>query len=281
MIYNADGVYYSENVNKVIPVTAARHKTGEGSAVSLANIAVHKKRIKSGLLRDLMRNRALYTLAIPGLIWYVVFCYLPMAGIIIAFTKYNVMDGIFGSPFVGLDNFKFLINSRDLFQITYNTLFLNVLFIAFGLISQLSIAILLNEISSRMFKRVSQALMLLPFFVSWVLVGAISRYILGTDMGFANTLLKTLGLKPVSWYTSPQYWPVILTIASVWKGVGYGSIIYLAAIVGVDQEIYESAQLDGCSRPQLIRQRGHLIPIRRQQSHQLCHNGIEIKRTIA
>jgi len=174
-----------------------------------------------------------------------------MTGIIIAFKDYNPIDGIYGSPWNGFKNFEFLVRSGHLRRIVTNTLFLNTLFITFGMICQVGIALLLNEIRSKYFKRVSQGMMLLPYFISWVIVGTISGYIFGTDAGFINTLLKSLGMEPVHWYQSPDSWPAILTISHVWKGIGYGSIIYLASIVGVDQEIYESAQLDGCNKWQL------------------------------
>jgi len=210
-------------------------------------------RKKYGLFRDLRRNRALYLLAVPGIIWFLIFCYAPMAGLVIAFKNYNPIDGIFGSPWNGLQNFEFLFKSGAIYRITFNTVFLNVLFIGFGLICQLGVALLLNEVRHKYFKKVTQAMFLLPFFISWVIVGTISTYLFGTDIGFINNVIKSFGGDPVQWYTSPQYWPAILTIASVWKGLGYGSIIYLAAIVGVDSEIYESAQLDGCNKWQLIR----------------------------
>ena len=176
-----------------------------------------------------------------------------MGGIIIAFKDYNVVDGIFGSPWAGLRNFEFLIRSGILRRITFNTLYLNTLFIISGLITQVGIALLINEVRNKYFKRVSQALLLLPFFISWVIVGTISLYLFGTNVGFLNTIRGWVGLDPINWYQSPQYWRTILTFSHIWKNIGWGSIIYLAAIVGVDQEIYESAQLDGCNKPQQIR----------------------------
>lgn len=204
------------------------------------------------MIRDLKKNGSLYLIALPGIVWFAVFCYWPMSGIILAFKQYFPIEGIYRSPWIGLRNFEFLFRSGDMFRITYNTLFLNTLFISFGLICAVGIALLLNEIRSKYFKRISQALLLLPFFISWVIVGTISTYIFGTDIGFINAILRTIGMEPVMWYNSPQHWPAILTITSVWKGIGYGSIIYLAAIVGVDQTIYESAQIDGCNKWQLV-----------------------------
>jgi len=176
-----------------------------------------------------------------------------MTGIIIAFKDYNVIDGIFGSPWAGLRNFEFLVRSGILRRVTFNTLYLNTLFILFGLIAQVGIALLINEVRSKYFKRVSQAVLLLPFFISWVIVGTISLYLFGTNVGFLNVVRGYFGLDPINWYQSPQYWRAILTISHIWKSLGWGSIIYLAAIVSVDQEIYESAQLDGCNKLKQIR----------------------------
>ena len=208
---------------------------------------------KTGVLHELARNKGLYLLAIPGILFFLVFCYLPLIGIIIPFKNYNVIDGIFGSPFVGLKNFQFLLKSRDLPQITFNTVFLNALFIIFGTLSQVAVAMMINEIGSRTFKKLSQGFLLLPYFISWVIVGVITFYIFGTESGFLNVIRRAFGATPVEWYNSPQYWPAILTLIYIWKWVGYGSIIYLSAIVGIDQEIYESAQIDGCDRWRLIR----------------------------
>ncbi|MCL2360707.1 MAG: ABC transporter permease subunit [Defluviitaleaceae bacterium] len=205
------------------------------------------------MLRDLSRNRALYLLALPAIAWFIIFHYIPMTGIIIAFKDYNVIDGIFGSPWAGLRNFEFLIRSGILRRVTLNTLFLNALFLVFGLIAQVGIALLINEVRNKYFKRVSQGVLLLPFFISWVIVGTISLYLFGTNVGFLNTVRGVFGLDPINWYQSPQYWPAILTISHIWKSIGWGSIIYLAAIVSVDQEIYESAQLDGCNKIKQIR----------------------------
>ena len=176
-----------------------------------------------------------------------------MAGIIISFKDYNPIDGIFGSKFIGFKNFEFLVKSHDLAQITFNTLYLNVLFIVFGMLSQVALAIMLNEIRAKIFKRFSQGFMLLPYFISWVIVGVITFYMFGTDSGILNELLKSVGMAPVDWYNSSQYWPAILTFIYIWKWGGYGSIIYLSAIVGIDQEIYEAGQIDGCSKWQGIR----------------------------
>lgn len=208
---------------------------------------------KESLAYELIKNKSLYFLSLPGILYFFIFAYLPMVGIIICFKDYNVIDGIFGSKFIWFKNFHFLLKSDDLLKITFNTLYLNILFISFGIISQVGVSLLLNELKSKYFMKISQSLLLLPYFISWVIVGVITYYIFGTESGFLNVILGTLGLEPVNWYSSPQYWPGILTIIYVWKWLGYGSIVYLAAITAIDQEIYEAAEIDGCSRLQVIK----------------------------
>ena len=202
---------------------------------------------KGSILHDLIRNRALYLLALPSIIWFIVFRYTPMVGIIIAFKEFNVVDGIFGSPWAGIKNFRFMFLTNDIWRVTKNTLFLNALFLSAGLICSVGIALLINEIRNVWFKKITQGLMLLPYFMSWVIIGAISYYILGSE-GLINSFFKAVGLNPVRFYFTPELWPGILTFSSVWKGIGFSSIIYLSAITGVDQEIYESAVIDGCNR---------------------------------
>ncbi|MFD0961482.1 ABC transporter permease [Paenibacillus chungangensis] len=208
---------------------------------------------KRGFIFELLKNKVLYLMAIPGILYFFIWHYLPMVGIVIAFKNYNVIDGIFGSEWNGLKNFDFLIKSGDIFRITFNTLFLNMLFIGFGTVFQVGIAILLNEVGKSWFKKLSQSLLLLPYFISWVVVGVFVYYIFATNTGMLNGLLGWFGIDPMPWYQSPEFWPAILTATYIWKWVGYGSVIYLAAIVGIDSTIYEAAKIDGCNKWQLIR----------------------------
>lgn len=206
---------------------------------------------KGGLAHDLMKNKSLYLIALPGILFFLVFCYLPMIGIIIAFKDYNAADGIFASKFVWFNNFRFLFVSGDALRITFNTLYLNVLFIGFGTAAQVGVALLFNEVKNKAFKRISQSMILLPYFISWVVVGVFAYYLFANN-GVLNSVIGAVGIKPVQWYSEPQYWPAFLTLASIWKSIGFGSIIYLAAITGMDQEICEAAVIDGCNRGQLI-----------------------------
>ncbi len=198
---------------------------------------------------DLVKNRFLYLLVLPGLIYFLLFSYLPMAGIVIAFKEYRMDLGIFGSPFNGLNNFKFLsVDTISVLRVVFNTLFLNVLFIGIGTALAITTAVLINEIRLVWFKKISQSLVILPNFISWVIVAVFAYNFLNTDFGIVNNWLKSLGLEGISWYNQAGYWPAILVLLYSWKSVGFNSIIYLAAITGIDQEQYESAALDGANK---------------------------------
>lgn len=192
-------------------------------------------------------------MCVPALLVLILFCYIPFAGVWMAFTDFNVVDGIFGSPFVGLDNFKYFFAKNSMgWKVTYNTLFINFFGILLGLLVPVSIAIFLNEIRSKLFKKLTQSMMFFPYFLSWVVVGAIIYGFFSTDVGVVNHLLAYLGIKPVSWYAQPQYWKGIIIFANVWKWSGYSSIIYMAAMANFDRSLFEAAKVDGANKFQCI-----------------------------
>jgi putative aldouronate transport system permease protein len=203
--------------------------------------------------RALKKNAPFLLMLAPGLILLLLFAYLPMFGIIIAFKNYRAVDGILGSEWIGLKNFEFLFRSPVLLRITRNTLLLNALFIVTGTVGSIILALLLNEVRSRLAIKIHQTVLFFPFFISWVIVGYFSYALLNADTGLINGILKALDMKPITWYSSPQYWPTILTLTKLWKGVGYGSVIYLAAMLAINHEYYEAAMLDGASKLQQIR----------------------------
>lgn len=203
------------------------------------------------LLR-LRKNRQLLLMTLPGMLFILIFSYFPMFGLLIAFKDYKYSRGIWGSEWVGLTNFDFLFATRDVWRVTYNTITLNALFILFGLVCAVALAILMFEIKSRLVHSFFQSTYFLPYLLSWVLVGYFVYALLSTD-GFVNRLLGLLGFETLSWYTSPRYWPAILVLVSIWKNVGYTSIIYLAGMLGINPEYYEAAKLDGASKLQQIR----------------------------
>lgn len=210
-------------------------------------------RNKSGFLHELKRNRELYLMCVPGLVVLIMFCYIPFAGTWMAFTDFNVVDGIFGSKFVGLDNFKFFFSSHSMgWKVIYNTLFINFFGIILGLIVPISIAIFFNEIRSKIFKKLTQSFMFFPYFLSWVVVGAIIYGFFSSDVGVVNHMLRQLGLQPVKWYAEPKYWKAIIIFSSMWKWSGYSSIIYMASIANFDASLYEAAEVDGANKLQRI-----------------------------
>ncbi|WP_256865509.1 sugar ABC transporter permease [Paenibacillus sp. 32352] len=209
--------------------------------------AAYRKLVKTG-----RTNGPLMLMALPGVIYLLLFKYLPMGGIVIAFKDYNFSEGILGSDWVGLKNFEFLFSSQDAWRITLNTLYLNFLFIVTGTIISLILALSLNELRSKWFHSTVQSAFFLPYLLSWVLVGYFV-YALLTTNGLVNKTLEAFGMDTVNWYAAPEYWPFILVMLSVWKGAGYTSIIYLASILGINPEYYEAAKMDGASRMQQVR----------------------------
>ncbi|QGR00185.1 sugar ABC transporter permease [Paenibacillus psychroresistens] len=193
-------------------------------------------------------------MTLPGFVYFLINSYLPMVGIIIAFKNVDFMKGIWASDWVGLKNFEFLFSTEDAFIITRNTLLYNLSFIVLNLVFAVGIAILLNEIRRKILAKLYQSIILLPYLLSWVIVGYVGYSFLSIEYGFINKwIIEPLGLDSISWYSESKYWPYILPIVNTWKNVGYYSIVYLAAIVGIDQEYYEAAKLDGAGKWQMIR----------------------------
>lgn len=209
-------------------------------------------KFRNKFLKDLNTHKWLWLMALPGMAIVFVFNYLPMFGVILAFKDYKIADGILGSKWVGFDNFKYLFSTRDAWNITYNTLFLNSLFILTGTVGGILIALLVNEVNNKWLVKFYQSAMFLPYFISWVIVSYFVYSLLSYDMGMINSILSSFGMEPVQWYNEPQLWPAILTIVNLWKGVGYGSVIYLAGIMGIDGELYEAATIDGASKFQQV-----------------------------
>lgn len=203
--------------------------------------------IKRNWIQDLIRNRTLLWMTVPSILIVFVFSYLPMLGIVIAFKEFNVRDGIFKSPWVGLDNFKFFFGSGKAWTVTWHTVFYNLMFLFACTAFAILIALFLSEIRAKFFKKVSQAAILLPYFISWVVVSAFVYNLFNTDFGAFSVLARSMGREPMNIYTTPQVWYFLLPMFKVWKMSGYWSVIYLAAIMSIDQECYESADMDGAS----------------------------------
>jgi len=223
---------------------------------------------KRGFGWEMRHNGTLYIMCVPALLLLLLFAYLPMGGIYMAFTKFNVVDGVFGSPFVGLQNFSYFFSGNPYaVNAIKNTLIINFWGIILGTVLPVSLAIFMNEMKTGVFKKVAQSAMFFPYFLSWVVVGAILYGFLTSSFrmdrrtgelivtganGVVNRLLMGLGQQPIRWYAEPVYWKPIIIMLDVWKWAGYNSIIYMAAMAGFDGSLYEAATIDGASRFQQI-----------------------------
>lgn len=207
---------------------------------------------KSKVLRK-KQAIALTSMMIPGLVYLFINNYIPMGGLIIAFKSYNYSLGILKSPWAGLKNFRFLFSTKDAWIIARNTICYNLVFIALGNALSVVIAIMLNNLRSKLGRKVYQTCILVPYLISIVVVSYITYALLSTETGVLNNLFrKPFGLPSINWYTEPKYWPVILTLVYLWKNFGYNSIIYYATVIGIDSSLYEAAAMDGAGRWQQI-----------------------------
>lgn len=221
--------------------------------------AIRRKKGARFRLDDLQ----LFLLSLPTTIWYLLFCYLPMFGIIIAFKKYRMSPNgflwslFYNSPWSGLDNFKFLFssNAAKTWMMFRNTVGYNLIFILLGVIVPVTLAILISNLYSRRLAKVCQTAIFLPHFLSWVVVGYFVYAFLASKEGLVNNMLLSMGSTPVSWYQAggAKYWPFLLVILQMWKTVGYGMVVYMASISGIDGSLYEAAVIDGASKRQQTR----------------------------
>lgn len=200
------------------------------------------------LLRNIRAYRALLLMLLPGVVVFFLFNYLPMFGVIIAFKKIDYSLGILRSPFVWLDNFRFLFATSDAWRITRNTLIYNLVFIACDVFLAVGIAVLMREIWRPAASKLYQTIIIMPYFLSMVVVAYLAYGFLNPDYGYFNKLLESLGLNKIQWYYEPKYWPFILPFIHFWKSLGYRSVVYLAAIAGLDKELYEAAVIDGAGK---------------------------------
>ncbi len=201
--------------------------------------------------RGIWNDRFLYLFVVPGVIWFLVFCYQPMYGLLIAFKDYDIVKGVFHSEWVGLKYFTDFFYDYNFNSIMINTIAISLLKLIIGFPAPIILALMLNELRSRTFKRMSQTIFYLPFFVSWVVVSGIWYELLTFDEGgIVNTFLMNVGLigEPILWFGKPEYFWGLVVASDIWKGIGWGSIIYLAALSGVDSELYEASVMDGANR---------------------------------
>lgn len=209
-------------------------------------------------MKHLYDNRVWLVMVLPGTIWFLLLAYLPMAGNILAFKDFRYhpdgfIESIRTSEWVGWENFQFLFSTSDAWIITRNTVLYNAVFIVVGLILAVALAILLSQLVNRKLAKIYQTGMLFPHFLSWVVVSYYVFTFLSMDRGLANTILGFFNIPPISWYNEPAYWPFVLTFINFWKGVGFASIVYLAAIAGINRDYYEAAMIDGANKWQQIK----------------------------
>ena len=197
--------------------------------------------------RNLKREISLHLMLVPGLFFIIVFSYIPMAGIVIGFQKYVPALGVLKSKWVGLDNFKYMVSLPDTFQVLWNTVFIATMKMVTGLAVPILLALLLNEVRKRWFKRAVQTIVYLPYFLSWIILGGILRDILSLE-GIVNSAIAVLGMKPVFFLGDNKVFPYMLVITDMWKNMGFSTIVYLAAITNISPTLYEAATVDGANR---------------------------------
>lgn len=203
---------------------------------------------------QLRKTIPLLLLTVPGLLYFLINSYFPMFGVFIAFKDVNFAKGIFRSEWVGFDNFAFLFQTKDAWIMTRNTLLYNIAFIVIGTIFSVLIAIFMYELVSKLYSKLFMAGLVLPNLISMVVLSLLVFAFLNAESGFVNkSILQPLGINEINWYSEPKYWPFLLVIIQVWKSAGYGSIVYFAAIAGIDRSIYEAAKIDGAGKLKQIR----------------------------
>ncbi len=209
------------------------------------------KKLKSMTRRFKGEDIPLYIMALPGVALLILFSYLPMGGLVLAFKKYNVQKGIFGSPFNGLDNFKFLFATSDAFIITRNTVLYNIVFIFLNMVIAVILSLMLSSLRSGRLAKAFQTIYMMPYFLSWAVVAIIAAAFLERSNGYVTHILQMFGQEGlVDWYQKISIWPPLLVFINAWKGVGYQAVMYLAVISGISSDYYEAAMLDGASRLQ-------------------------------
>ena len=225
-------------------------------ATKIKSQQVQKKRSARKYLKklgnDILRDRVLYIMFLPVILYYVIFKFWPMYGVIIAFKNYNIYEGIANSPWVGLANFKQFFESIYAWRLISNTIIISFYDIVFGFTAPIIFALLLNEAVSLRFKRVIQTISYLPHFISTVVVVSMLVNFLSLNNGMINNILALLGHERIYFMTDPKYFRGLYTAMNIWKGVGWGAIIYIAALSGIDTTLYEAAVVDGAGRFQQI-----------------------------
>jgi putative aldouronate transport system permease protein len=204
--------------------------------------------IKSMNKNKMLRNLPLHLMILPGLIIVAIYCYGPMIGIVMAFQKYYPSRGIFGSPWIGFKNFEYVLSMPDTMRVLWNTLFIAIMKIIAGIIIPVFFAILLNEVMNNFVKRSVQTMIYFPHFLSWIILGGILIDVLSPSSGIINKILQTIGIQPIFFLGDSKWFPFTMVLTDTWKEFGYGTIIYLAALTGINPTLYEAAHVDGAGK---------------------------------
>ena len=222
-------------------------------AVVKAEKKAKPKRIWESLKKEMRKHWMLYLMVAPAVFALFIFNYLPMAGLVMAFQKLDFKKGIFTSPWVGLDNFKFLFSTSDAWIITRNTVCYNVTFIVLNLVLSVGLALIMNELTCKRHSKVLQTMYIMPHFLSTVVISTIVYAFLSPMDGLVNSIIEANGGNQVNWYAQKAVWPFLLVLVYLWKSVGYSSVVYMATISGISAEYYEAAALDGASKWQQVK----------------------------
>lgn len=210
---------------------------------------------RSGLLYYLVRDRYLYLFLVPAISYFFLFKFVTLYGELIAFKDFRLLQGVWGSQWVGFKHFHILLASPDFWQVLRNTLLLNLYSLIVAFPAPIVLAVLLNEVRLHWFKRSVQNMLYLPYFISWVVLGGIIVSLLSPSTGVVNSLLGLAGIEPIYFMTDTGWWPVVFSLSTVWQGAGWGTIIYMAAIAAIDPGLYEAAKMDGAGK---LRQIWHI-----------------------
>lgn len=213
---------------------------------------------KVSFFQDLKQNRFSYLIALPAILYVFIFSYMAYPYLVLAFQRYDyrnttIWDILLHGDWVGFKNFEFFFASQNAFRVTFNTLYLNILFILTGTLMSVALALCLNELRCKWFIKSTQSIMLFPNYISWIMVSYILLSLFSTEYGIVNSVLKSIGMNPVNWYAEPDVWPGILVIMRMWKGAGMNAIIFLASITSIDSSLNEAAAIDGANRWQILK----------------------------
>lgn len=211
---------------------------------------INKAKGKDNFFRDVAKNKFSYLISLPALLYVFIFSYCSYPYMVIAFQEYSYRTNIFNSKWVGFKNFEFFFKSNYAFTVTWNTIYLNLLFIISGTLISVLLALMLNELRCKSFIKFAQSSMLFPNYISWVVVSYILFSFLSTEYGLLNSILNAFGAKRINWYLRPELWRGILVFTRIWKSSGINAVIFLAAIAGIDESQYEATAIDGATRLQ-------------------------------